>query len=156
MSIIPWNPLREFSARRRALDRLFGEGWQPIIEDIPGSEDVVLYGNSVQLDVYEDDQTYTVKADLPGLQAQDIHVSLDRGYLVLEGELPKAVVEEKKGKHILMAERHYGKFCRGIRLMEPVDESKAEATYQDGVLTVVLPKAEAKKAQVIPIQVSAE
>ena len=95
---------------------------------------------SPNIDVNETAKEITIMAELPGMEPEDIDISLDRNGLRLKGE-KRADIEEK-GKHYYRVERSYGSFQRIIPLPCEVDEDKIDATYKRGVLKVVLPKAQ--------------
>jgi HSP20 family protein len=103
------------------------------------------------VDVYEDKDTLQVKAELAGLKKEDIEISLQDGYLVLSGERKQE--EKRENGEVYRSERWVGHFHRAINLPYRVQADKIEATYNDGVLTVTLPKAEEAKAKQIPITV---
>jgi len=93
----------------------------------------------IKLDVAEDDKAYIVKADVPGVDKNDIHVEIDGSQVSISTEIKKEK-EEKKGEVVLRSERYLGKQYRSFSLGHDIDESKAEAKYHDGVLELVLPK----------------
>ena len=93
----------------------------------------------IKLDVAEDDKAYTVKADVPGVDKDDIHVEIDGSQVSISTEIKKEK-EEKKGELVLRSERYVGKQYRSFSLGHDIDESKAEAKYRDGVLELLLPK----------------
>ena len=100
----------------------------------------------LKVDVTEDDKTYKVQAELPGVKKEDINVSIDGSHIAISAEVKKEH-EEKNGDRVLRSERYYGKFSRSFQLAQDVDESKAEAKYSDGVLQLVLPKKAAVSAK---------
>jgi HSP20 family protein len=105
---------------------------------------------SVKVDVTKADGAYTVKAELPGVKKEDIHVAIDGNQVTISGEVKKER-EEKKGEEVVRSERCYGKVSRSFALAQEVDEAKAEAKYADGVLTLSLPtkaRASARKLTV--------
>jgi HSP20 family protein len=91
-----------------------------------------------------------VKAEVPGMEPQDIQLSLTADILMLKGE--KKEEKEEKDEHHYRAERSYGAFARAIRLPAPVDAGKVTAKFKNGLLTVTLPKAPAAKGSAIPIK----
>jgi HSP20 family protein len=102
---------------------------------------------NVKVDVTKADGAYTVKAELPGVKKDDIHVAIDGSQVTIAGEVKKEK-EEKKGEEVVRSERYYGKVSRTFTLAQEVDEAKAEAKYADGVLSLTLPtkaKASARK-----------
>jgi HSP20 family protein len=103
------------------------------------------------LDITEDKDQYVLKADLPGLKKEDIKISVQEDVLTIEGERQSETVTENKKVH--RVERSYGRFTRSLNLGNQVDSSKIKANYKDGVLELIVPKAEAKKPQSIDVQV---
>jgi HSP20 family protein len=112
----------------------FFEGWEPTI------------------DVYEDKDKLTVKAELPGMKKEDIAVSLEGSTLTVSGERKQE--QEHKGGETYRSERFFGRFQRSITLSQQVDPKKIQANYKDGVLTVTLPKSEEAKRKQIEIKTS--
>ena len=92
----------------------------------------------MKIDVTKADDTYTVKADIPGVKKDDIQVSIDGSEVTISGEIRKET-EEKKGEEVLRSERYYGKVSRSFTLPHDVDEAKVVANYADGVLKLTLP-----------------
>jgi len=92
----------------------------------------------LKMDVTKTDDTYTVKAEIPGVAKDDIHVTVDGNQVTISGEVRKQK-EEKKGEEIIRSERYYGAVSRSFTLPQDVDESKAVAKSADGVLTLTLP-----------------
>jgi HSP20 family protein len=105
---------------------------------------------SPPLDVYEDKDCFTVLLDLPGLKRQDIEITLREQNLAISGERR---AEGNKGEQGFRAERFYGGFQRTVKLPAQVDPNNVKASYQDGVLKVVLSKAEAAKPKQIGVSV---
>ena len=103
------------------------------------------------IDLSESENEVTVKAELPGLEAKDLDISLERDLLVIKGE--KKHETEEKNKRFHRIERVYGSFHRVIRLPVEVKTDKIDATFKNGVLTVTLPKAEEAKKQITHIEV---
>ena len=104
----------------------------------------------MKIDVSKAEDTYTVKADIPGVNKDDIQVSIDGNEVTISGEIRKET-EEKKGEEVLRSERYYGKVSRSFTLPHDVDEAKVVAKYADGVLKLTLPmktKSASKKITV--------
>jgi HSP20 family protein len=101
------------------------------------------------VDVMEDQDKLTVKAEMPGFRCEDMNVSVHENNLILSGER-KSEDEQNEGGYY-RSERFYGKFHRAVPLPFSVDSSKVEARYRDGVLTVTLPKSEQAKAKQIEV-----
>ena len=101
----------------------------------------------VKMDVTKADDSYTIKAEMPGIKKEDIQVSIDGNQVTISGEV-KRESEEKKGEEVIRSERYYGKVSRSFSLPHEVDEARAVANYSDGVLNLKLPmkvKATSKK-----------
>jgi HSP20 family protein len=92
----------------------------------------------IKMDVTKADNAYTVKAEMPGVKKDDIHVSVEGSQVTISGEARKES-EEKKGEEVIRSERYYGKISRSFTLPNDVDEAKAVAKYADGVLNLTLP-----------------
>ena len=93
----------------------------------------------IKIDVSEDDKAYHVKAEVPGVKKEDIHVAVEDNQVSITAEVKKEK-EEKKGETVLRSERYYGVQTRSFTVMHDVDQGKAEAKYQDGILELTLPK----------------
>ena len=105
----------------------------------------------MKIDVSEDDKSYTVKADIPGVKKEDIQVDIDGDTVSVRAEA-KQEKEEKKGEKVVYSERSYGMVSRSLSLPQEIDESKAEARFRDGVLELTLPKKAAAQRKQISIQ----
>lgn len=105
----------------------------------------------IRVDVHEDDGSYTIKADIPGVKKEDIDVRVDGNLVTISAEVKKEKEEKEKGR-VLRSERQYGYASRSFTLASAIDESKVDARYQDGVLSLVLPK----KAQAASKRVSVQ
>ena len=92
----------------------------------------------MKMDVTRTDDTYSVKAEIPGVKKNDIQVSVDGNEVTIGGEIKKES-EERKGEEVIRSERHYGKVSRTFTLPHDVDEGKVTAHYADGVLKLTLP-----------------
>ena len=104
-------------------------------------------------DAINKEDCYEIQVELPGVSEKDVEVSIEDGVLTLRGE--KRSEREEKDKNYYFSERRYGSFERSFRLPEDVKESDIKATYKDGVLRLMLPKAEAKKSASRKIEVKA-
>jgi HSP20 family protein len=105
----------------------------------------------IKMDVKEDDNAYTVHADIPGVKKEDIHVSIEGNQVSISAET-KVEKEHKKGEKLLRSERYVGKVARSFTLAHDVDEAKAQARYSDGVLELTLPKKAGGAAKKLAIQ----
>ncbi len=102
-----------------------------------------------RLEVQEDKDTFSVRAELPGLKREDIEVALNENELVISGERKAETVGE--GTEVHLRERSYGKFSRTLTLPSALATDQVKAAYKDGILTVTLPKAEAAKPKQIVV-----
>ena len=144
-NMIRWNPFRDMVAMQSAMDRFFNEGWQPLSAfDETGTR-------ALALDVHEDPNTYTISTELPGVKADNIKVHVDGDFLVIEGEVQEQTTNDDNTRP-LVKERRYGHYSRRIRLPQPVDFDKAEAHYEDGILTLALPKAAEAQPKTIQVK----
>ena len=105
---------------------------------------------TMRLDVVEDPAGYTVKAELPGMKKEDIAVSIDGNKVSINAE-SKQEKEVKEGNKLLRSERYYGAVSRTLTLPYDIDSAKSEAAYQEGVLTLILPKAAGVEAKLLPV-----
>jgi HSP20 family protein len=104
-----------------------------------------------KMDVKEDDKTYTVHADLPGVAKENIHVTIDGNTVSISAET-RTESEQKEDEKVLKRERSYGKIMRSFALATDVDEATATAKYNDGVLELVLPKKTAAASKRLAVQ----
>ena len=107
------------------------------------------------LDVVEEDKSYTVTTSLPGVKAEDIKVNMHDDLLTIEAEIPAKTTEKTEttnGRKVLMQERAWGKFSRSIRLPQTVKSDSVEAAFDNGVLTLTLPKADNVLPRSIPVK----
>ena len=102
------------------------------------------------MDVAEGDDSVTVKAELPGMNADDIHISVQGNTLSITGEKKEESEEKREGYY--HSERRFGSFRRDLVLPADVDDDKIEAVYRDGVLTITMPKTEQAKAKAIEVK----
>ena len=94
---------------------------------------------SIKMDVKEQGDCYLIHADLPGVKKEDIHVVVDGNQVSVSAEV-KQEKEIKEGERILRSERYFGKVSRSFQLGQEIDDSKATAKFNDGVLELTLPK----------------
>ena len=105
------------------------------------------------MDIRERENEYVVRTDLPGVKKDDIQITLENGVLTITAET-RSEKEEKEDGQVLLQERRYGKYVRSLRLGSQVDGNKLKAGYKDGVLELILPKAEAVKPKKITVDVN--
>lgn len=106
----------------------------------------------MRVDVTEIDGKYKVRADIPGFKKSDINVRIDGNHVQIDAEASKDEETKDKGGRVLRSERWRGAVSRSFTLAQDVDESKASAQYEDGVLTLELPKKETSSAKRLAIK----
>jgi len=116
----------------------------------PWRADLAQRAPQIKLDLSETEGSYTVKAEIPGVKKEDIDVRIDGNQVTIGAELKKES-EEKKDGRVLRSERQYGYASRSFTLASAVDEAKANAKYQDGVLQLTLPKTTTTSSKRLPI-----
>lgn len=105
----------------------------------------------IRVDVKESDGAYTVLAEVPGVPKEDIHVSIDGAVVTLRAEV-KQHDSQTEGEKVLRSERYYGAVSRSFQLPQDIDQASAKARYDNGVLTLTLPKKQAGGAQRLTIE----
>ena len=155
MSLVRWNPARElerwapdFFGVQREINRLFDDFFRG------GMQAEEALGRSYwspAVDIAERDNEYVVKVELPGVNKDDVKITLESNILTIRGE--KKQEKEEKGENSHRLERSYGSFQRSFTLPTIVKNDKIDAVYRDGILTVTLPKAEEAKPKQIEVKV---
>ena len=138
---VRWNPTREMAAMQNIMDQWFENGRPTATNNLP-------------LDVYETDGGYVIYAALPGVNPEDIHVSVEDDVLSISGEVAKPAFDEKDNVRTLAQERTTGKFARSVRVSTPVESDKIEAAYENGLIKLTLPKTPAAQPRQIPVKAS--
>jgi HSP20 family protein len=149
MSIDKWSPLKELEDMRKDMDRLFDEFAKPSRRRgiWPKSEGLVM----PSIELYNRTDDIVVKVELPGVRREDIDLTVTKDALVVKGEVKRS--EEVKEEDYFIAERTYGNFSRTIQLPFEVENEKAQASMNDGVLQIVIPKREEARPREIRIEV---
>lgn len=136
--LIRWNPVRDMVSLRNEVDRLFEEAFR--LPDLRWERPVKW---DLALDVIEKPEGFVVKASVPGIKPEDLEVTLSDNLLTIKGEYKQEELCNDEQYHL--RERRYGQFTRSISLPMPVDANAIEAVFEQGVLTLNIPKAEAVK-----------
>ena len=105
----------------------------------------------IKVDVEEDDKTYKVKAEVPGVKKEDINVQVDRNQVSISAESKREKEVKDKGK-VIRSERYYGSLFRSFSLTHDVDQAGANAKYADGILELTLPKKVTSETKKLSIQ----
>ena len=150
MTIVRWEPLREFSTLQNEMNRLFNT-----VFDAPAAPN----GGTMRrwmpaMDLVETENHFVLKADLPGLTEADVNVEVEDNVLTLSGER-KAEHEDKREGYVRV-ERAFGAFRRSLTLPEGIDPEAVQASFDNGVLEIRIPKPEDRKPRRISIGAGAE
>ena len=145
MTMIRWEPFREITSLRNAMDRLFEESFvrPPRLWPELGAWELTV-------DMYQTADDVVVKASLPGVKTEEVDISITGDTLTIKGEHKEE--QEVKQEDYLYKERRYGVFSRSLQIPAQVKSDKAEAVFENGVLTLTLPKAEEIKPKQIKVK----
>ncbi len=143
MSLIRWEPLNELMSLRQAMDRLM-EGSFVTPSRAFGA------GVAMPIDMYQTENEVVVKTALPGVKSDDLDIAISGDTLSIRGE--NKADEKVKRENYIYQEHRYGAFSRTVNLPGGLDTSKAEAKFEDGILTLTIPKSEEVKPKVIKVK----
>jgi HSP20 family protein len=142
-----WNPYSEMAGMRRLMRRMFDDPF--FSQDFDLADQTQVW--DFPLDVMENQDSYEVKASLPGINPDDLDITYNNNTLTIRGEVKEEKEEEDKEKHYHVRERRFGTFSRSIYVPTPVDAGHIKADYESGVLHLELPKAEEAKPKRIAV-----
>lgn len=144
MTMIPWEPykFRDAVTLRHVMDTLLGQG---LVRPLVPWPEIGLV--DVPIDIYQTDKDVVVKATLPGVDAEDVEISISGDILTIKGEHSEE--EEINEGDYIHREHRYGTFSRSLTLPASVNSDMADATFDKGVLTLTLPKKEEAKPKKI-------
>lgn len=146
MELVPRRFFGELSPFRKEMDKL----WDRFLDEIPFGRTFAEKWSPL-VDISETKDNFVVKAELPGLEAKDVNVSISGGMLTVKGE--KKTEEEEKDEHYHRIERYSGSFQRVFQLPSGVKADKVKATFDKGILKVTLPKVEEAKKKKIEVEI---
>lgn len=146
MTLVRWEPFRDLSLLQGRFNRLFNDS---LFHDA-GEDGVQAWSPAV--DIFEQGDDLILRAEVTGVKADDLDVKVDGNVLTLRGQRKREESIAEENYH--RVERHYGAFTRSFTLPSSVDGSAIKARYQDGILEVVLPKAEEAKPRRIEVKAS--
>jgi HSP20 family protein len=138
----PFHELNEFQNRLGSFNRSPAQ---------KGQEGSLVSHWSPVVDIVEDDKEFLIKAELPDIKKEDVHVSVENGVLTVSGE--RKFDKEEKNKRYHRVERSYGSFTRSFSLPDGADASKVRAEFKEGLLKVHLQKSESAKSKNIEVKV---
>ncbi len=145
--------LREMDSLHKEMDRLFEDFWKGSGTHTFMTRPLRHGDLTPRVDETEDENAFHVKVELPGMDQDDVDVTLSGGVLIIRGE--KKREEEEKGKGYYRSERSFGSFRRSLPIPVDVDESKIEAKFEKGILYIELPKTEEAQKKVKHISIQA-
>jgi HSP20 family protein len=146
MDLIRWNPWKEMVSLRDRMNRMFEDS---LFRSEPFENDLLTGAWHPAVDMYEKDDKFMIKAELPGLEKKDISLDYKDGVLTLKGERSKE--NEVKEENFYRQEISYGKFMRSFQLSNDLDPGQIKAEFQNGLLTVEIPKPEQHKPKQIKL-----
>lgn len=144
-NLIRWQPMSDLVSLRDAMDRLFEDSFVTSRSWIGGQG-----MTDPSLDAYETANDVVVKAALPGIKPEDVDITLTGGLLTISGETKEET--EQNDKNYIRRERRYGSFSRSVSLPEGLNGDKADAKFENGVLTLSIPKSEQIKPKKIQVK----
>jgi len=141
--LIRWEPAREVMTLREAMDHLFDDAFTRPLSLRDG-------WSAPAVDMYQTDEEVVVKASIPGFKAEDVQINVTGDILTFRGEIKRA--DEKKEKAWHIREQRWDSFERALALPTEVVADKAKAEFENGLLTITLPKAEEVKPKTITVK----
>ena len=145
-TLMRWEPFRDLITLRDAMDRLFEDSFfrtSLTWREVEGERVMRL-----PLDVYMTPEEVVIQATVPGLKPDDVQITLEGDTLTIKGEVKPPI----ENVDYILQERPYGQFSRTLTFNIPIQADKAEASFENGVLTLVVPKAEAIKPKTIKVK----
>ena len=146
MTVVRWEPLREFSTLQNEMNRLFNTVFDA---PTPGNGGSTLRRWMPPMDLVETDDHFVLRADLPGLGEDDVKIEFEDGTLTVSGE--RKAEHESKNEGYYRVERAFGSFSRSLTLPQGIDPEAVTASFDRGVLEVRIPKPEERKPRRIEI-----
>lgn len=145
MALNRWEPFRDFMTLREAMDRLFEDAFISMARPgvVAGERELRL-----PIDAYSTENELVIVAPIPGVNPDKIEISIEGDTLTIKGEIQPPL----ENVDYIFQERAYGPFSRTLTLNVPVQADKAEATFEHGLLTLTIPKAEAVRPKTIKVQ----
>ncbi len=144
-SMMRWQPSRDIVSLRDMMDRLFEDAFVT-----PRGMIMPFGGSELAVDMYETNDNVVVKTALPGVNPDDVDVTITGDTLTIKGESKEET--ENKEENYLRRERHYGSFSRSVTLPSGLQTDKTEASFDNGMLTLKIPKSEQVKPKSIKVQ----
>jgi len=140
-----WEPVREMMTLREAMDRLFDDAFTRPLSGRDGWS-----MSTPAIDMYQTDNEVVVKASIPGIKAEEVQINITGDVLTLKGEAKHEDERNERAWHI--REQRFGSFERSVALPTAVKTDQADAVFENGILTITLPKADEVKPRTINIK----
>lgn len=154
MTQMRWNPFREIEDLLERYTRSLGGGGMAQLPSATGGREALARPDWIPaVDIIEKKDSFQLKVELPEVKKEDVKVSVDNGVLTISGERRMELEEGEEGSQQRRLERVYGSFSRSFTLPEEADENGIEANYQDGMLTLAIPKAARPEPRAIEVKV---
>ena len=149
MNLVKWDPFVELEDVTKHLNLIFGKF--PARAET-GSEVLDMADWAPTVDITETDSAYMINGEIPGVNKEDVKVTIENGMVTMRGE--RKHEKEEKDKKFHRIERSYGSFMRSFRVPDDVDENAVKAEFKDGVINVTLPKSGKSKAKSINVSIA--
>jgi HSP20 family protein len=146
MAIVKYNPFRDLRAMQEQMNRLLDMAWNREV-----GEELREGIWQPPVDIYEDESSVVIKAEVPGVDQKEIDIRIEDNTLTIRGERKHSQEVKKENYH--RVERYYGTFQRSFSLPHTINQEKVKASCDQGVLTITLPKREEKKPKQINVEV---
>ena len=145
-TLVRWNPMRDMRSLRNEMNRLFEEAF----DEMPLNRWQTSTNWGLAVDVSENDEVFLITASVPGVNPDDIEITISDNVLTIKGEFKSEETIEEEKYHL--RERRYGSFGRSLTLPVAVNADEVDASYENGVLKLEVPKADEVKPRRIQIQ----
>ena len=142
MAIVRWNPILEMESLRHQMDRIF--------EEMTGMSNFESDSRRPAIELIDNDDYLTLRAELPGIEAKDLDISVTREAVTIKGEY--SYDRENKDKGHFHSEFRYGKFERTVGLPVPINNNSVQAEFDNGILSLTLPKQEEARNRVVRVK----
>lgn len=147
MALVKWDPFREMVSLQNSINRLFDENFR----FMKAPEGALAQGGTFPVDIKDTPEAVLIKAELPGMNKEDIKVNFNDNLLTIRGERKKE--EKEEGANFLRIERSYGSYSRSFSVDVPVKQGEIKARYQDGILEITLPKEVDQKKKEVNVEI---
>jgi HSP20 family protein len=149
LNLVKWTPSVELEDVANRLNRIFGRART---SDESAHDLLAMTDWTPSVDISETDTSYVLKAEIPGVNKEDVKVTIQDGLLGIQGERKQE--KEEKGKKFHRIERYYGSFARSFRVPDDADENSVKAEFKNGMLNIRMDKHEKAKPKQINVSVS--